>query len=621
MTKKQKKMLKRIIATSILYAVAVILKHATTLPSEALFAAFLIPYVLISYDVLIKSVKNIQNGQVFDENFLMALASIGALVLGEYSEAVAVMLFYQIGEWFQSYAVNKSRKSIAALMDIRSEYANIEVDGKIEQVDPEEVRVGQTIVINPGERVPLDGTVEKGQSSLDTSALTGESVPRSVRAGSEVISGCINQAGVLYVKVSKPYEDSTVAKILDLVENATNKKSKSEQFITKFARIYTPVVVFLALALAVIPSLVDGQWSVWVYRSLSFLVTSCPCALVISVPLSFFGGIGGASRKGILVKGSNYLQLLSEVKTIVFDKTGTITKGNFQVTEVQAVGMSREALLDLAAKAESHSTHPIALSIQKAAAPDLSLADVHDIQEVAGHGVKAIVGKQTVCIGNQKLMAQQGIDALPEGNGFGTCVYVSVDGRYAGMIEIADEIKEDSKTAIDLLRHYGVRKFVMLTGDSEQVAKKVAGKVGIDEVHAQLLPDQKVALLDQILAQKEGKDKVAFVGDGINDAPVLTQADVGIAMGGLGSDAAIEAADIVLMEDQLSQIVVAMQISKKTLRIVYENIVFALAIKVVILVLAALGITNMWAAVFADVGVSFLAILNAMRALRVDKIK
>lgn len=383
MTKKQKKMLKRIIATSILYAVAVILKHATTLPSEALFAAFLIPYVLISYDVLIKSVKNIQNGQVFDENFLMALASIGALVLGEYSEAVAVMLFYQIGEWFQSYAVNKSRKSIAALMDIRPEYANIEVDGKIEQVDPEEVRVGQTIVINPGERVPLDGTVEKGQSSLDTSALTGESVPRSVRAGSEVISGCINQAGVLYVKVSKPYEDSTVAKILDLVENATNKKSKSEQFITKFARIYTPVVVFLALALAVIPSLVDGQWSVWVYRSLSFLVTSCPCALVISVPLSFFGGIGGASRKGILVKGSNYLQLLSEVKTIVFDKTGTITKGNFQVTEVQAVGMSREALLDLAAKAESHSTHPIALSIQKAAAPDLSLADVHDIQEVA----------------------------------------------------------------------------------------------------------------------------------------------------------------------------------------------------------------------------------------------
>lgn len=621
MTKKQKKMLKRILITFGLYVLAIVIKHTVDPTSWIQFVLFGIPYLYISYDVLEKSAKNIAHGQVFDENFLMSIASIGALVLGEYSEAVAVMLFYQVGEWFQSYAVNKSRKSIAALMDIRPEFANIEVDGKIEQVDPEEIKVGQIIVVNPGERVPLDGIVEKGESSLDTSALTGESVPRNIRSGSEVISGCINQSGVLYVKVSKPYEDSTVAKILDLVENATNKKSRSEQFITKFARIYTPIVVFMALALAIIPSLLDGQWSVWVYRSLSFLVTSCPCALVISVPLSFFGGIGGASRKGILVKGSNYLQQLAEVKTIVFDKTGTITKGNFKVTNVQAIGMSNEELLDLAAKVESHSTHPIALSIRKAASSDLKMNDVSDIQEIAGHGIEARVDQHKVCVGNVKMMASQKIENLPEGNGFGTCVYVSVDGVYAGMIEIADEIKEDSKAAIDLLRHYGIKRFVMLTGDSEKVAQKVAGKIGITEVHAQLLPNQKVKDLEKILSEKQGKERVAFVGDGINDAPVLTVADVGIAMGGLGSDAAIEAADIVLMEDQLSQIVTAMQISKKTLRIVYENIVFALLIKVAILVLAALGITNMWAAVFADVGVSFLAILNAMRALRVNKIK
>lgn len=610
-------MLQRILVSAVLYAAAIVIKHTIGPAKWVEFVLFAVPYLFISYDVLIKSCRNIMHGQVFDENFLMALASIGALALGEYSEAVAVMLFYQVGEWFQSYAVNKSRKSIAALMDIRPEFANIEVDGKLEEVDPEEVQVGQTIVINPGERVPLDGTVIKGDSSLDTSALTGESVPRSVHEGSEVISGCINQAGVLYVKVSRPYEDSTVAKILDLVENATNKKSRSEQFITKFARIYTPVVVCMALALAVLPSLFDGQWSVWIYRSLSFLVTSCPCALVISVPLSFFGGIGGASKKGILVKGSTYLQDLSEVRTLVFDKTGTITKGNFTVTNVEPVGMNSEQLLDLAALAESHSTHPIALSIRKAASKDLDINRVQDVREIAGHGIEAQIDGQKVCVGNAKMMDQK----VPEGNGFGTCVYVSVNGGYRGMIEIADEIKEDSKTAIDLLRHFGVKRFIMLTGDSEKVAQKVAGAVYIDEVHAQLLPDQKVQILDQILKTKNEKEKVAFVGDGINDAPVLTQADVGIAMGGLGSDAAIEAADIVLMEDQLSQIVTAMQISKKTLRIVYENIWFALIVKALVLILAALGITNMWAAVFADVGVSFIAILNAMRALKVDKIR
>ena len=618
MSKKQKKGLYRIIVTAILYGIAIYSSHAFTLNTWQTMLVYLIPYLLISYDVLIKSVENIFHGEVFDENFLMSLASIGAIALKEYPEAVAVMLFYQVGEWFQSYAVDRSRKSIASLMDIRPDYANIEIDGTIEEVDPEEVKVGDVIVINPGERVPLDGTVIKGTSFLDTSALTGESVPRSAKEGSEVISGCINQSGVLYVKVSKPYVDSTVAKILDLVENASNKKSRSEQFITRFARIYTPVVVFLALALAIIPSLFDGQWNVWVYRSLSFLVTSCPCALVISVPLSFFGGIGGASRKGILVKGSNYLQMLSEVKTIVFDKTGTLTKGNFQVTNVLPVDMNSEQLLQLAASVEAYSTHPIALSIQKAAQKPTKPFDVQDVQEVAGHGMKAKVDGKEVMIGNEKMMRSIGLESLPQGDGFGTCVYVCVEKKYAGMIEIADEVKEDSKVAIDLLRNYGVKKFIMLTGDSESVTQKVADHLGIDEYHASLLPAQKVEYLDQILDQRDPKERVAFVGDGINDAPVLTQADVGIAMGALGSDAAIEAADIVLMEDQLSQIVTAMKISKKTLSIVYQNIIFALGIKIFVLIFAALGITNMWVAVFADVGVAILAILNAMRAMKVD---
>lgn len=619
MTKKQKKLLIRIFITFILYLAAVLVKHSIVLPKFMEFILFMVPYLLISYSILIKSFKNIVKGQIFDENFLMSLASIGAIVLGEYSEAVAVMLFYQVGEWFQSYAVDRSRKSIAALMDIRPEFANVEIDGKIEQVDPEEVEIGSTIIVHPGERIPLDGIVEKGSSSLDTAALTGESMPQTVSAGSTVISGSINQSGVLYIKVNKLYEDSTVAKILDLVENATNKKSRSEQFITRFARIYTPVVVGAAILLAVVPSLMDGQWSVWVYRSLSFLVTSCPCALVISVPLSFFGGIGGASKEGILVKGSNYLQTLSEVKTVVFDKTGTITKGNFIVTNVVSEKLSKEALLKLAARAEAFSNHPIALSIQKAAGSNISSDGVEDVKEAAGHGVEAMIDGCLVAVGNKKLMNSIGIDKLPESNGLGTSIYISVDGQYAGMIEIADEIKDDSKTAIELLRHYGVKKFIMLSGDSVQVAEKVANRVGIDEVYAQLLPDQKVAYLDRILEQKDSKEKVAFVGDGINDAPVLTQADVGIAMGALGSDAAIEAADIVLMDDRLSQIVTAMKISKKTLHIVYENIVFALAIKVLVLILAAFGITNMWAAVFADVGVAFLAILNAMRAMKVDK--
>lgn len=619
MTKKQKKLLIRIILTFILYIAAILIKHSVALPNYMECILFMVPYLLISYSILIKSFKNIVKGQIFDENFLMSLASIGAIVLGEYSEAVAVMLFYQVGEWFQSYAVDRSRKSIAALMDIRPEFANVEIDGKIEQVDPEEVEIGSTIIVNPGERVPLDGIVEKGSSSLDTAALTGESIPQSVVAGSSVISGSINQSGVIYIKVNKLYEDSTVAKILDLVENATNKKSRSEQFITRFARIYTPVVVGAAVLLAVVPSLLDGQWNVWVYRSLSFLVTSCPCALVISVPLSFFGGIGGASKEGILVKGSNYLQTLSEVKTVVFDKTGTITKGNFMVTKVVSEGLNENELLNLAARAESFSNHPIALSIQKAAGSNGSSDGVEDIKEIAGHGVMAMIDGHQVGVGNKKLMNSIGIAVLPKSDGLGTSIYVSVDGHYAGLIEIADEIKEDSKTAIELLRHYGVKKFIMLSGDSVNVAQKVADRVGIDEVHAQLLPDQKVAYLEQILDQKDPKEKVAFVGDGINDAPVLTQADVGIAMGALGSDAAIEAADIVLMDDRLSQIVTAMKISKKTLHIVYENIVFALAIKIVVLILAALGITNMWAAVFADVGVAFLAILNAMRAMKVDK--
>lgn len=621
MTKKQKKNLRRILISGALYLVLALSSIWISWQPVLLALCYLAIYIYISQDVLKQTWKNILNKDFMDENFLMTIASLGAFALGEYSEAVAVMLFYQVGEWFQSYALERSRKSISALMDIRPEYANLDVDGKITEVDPEEVKIGQTIVIKPGERIPLDGVVLSGTGSIDTSALTGESVPRTVREGDSVISGCINQSGVLHVRVTKEYADSTVARILDLVENATDKKSRSEQFITKFARIYTPVVVYSAIALAIIPSLFTGDWATWIYRALEFLVISCPCALVISVPLAMFGGIGGASKCGILVKGSTYLQDLSDVKTIVFDKTGTLTKGTFEVTQVTPVSVSSEELLRLCARAESFSTHPIALSIERAAKLENPQEGVSNVQEVAGKGLIANVEGVSVAAGNRKLMESLSVPAndLPAGTGFGTVVYVAKDGMFAGTIEVADEPKEETKTIVQLLRKYGVQRFVMLTGDSETVAKAVADSTGIDEVHAQLLPEQKVEWLEKILADRTGK--LAYVGDGINDAPVLGMADVGIAMGALGSDAAIEAADVVLMDDQLDSLITAIQISRKTMGIARQNIVFAIVIKVLMLILGALGIVNMWGAVFADVGVSVLCILNAMRALSVRKFR
>lgn len=622
MTKKQKKNLKRILITAVCYFAVMISTLWISYPPLVLAAVYLLIYLYISKDVLHKTWQNIQNKDFMDENFLMTVASLGAFCLTEYSEAVAVMLFYQVGEWFQSYALDRSRKSISALMDIRPEYANLEKDGTVEEVDPEEVKTGDIIVIKPGERIPLDGTVVSGTSSIDTSALTGESVPRTVREGGEVISGCINETGLLKVKVSRPYENSTVARILDLVENATDKKSRSEQFITKFARIYTPVVVYSAVALAIIPSLFTGEWTTWIYRALEFLVISCPCALVISVPLAFFGGIGGASKCGILVKGSTYLQDLAEVKTMVFDKTGTLTKGTFEVRKIQAEGMSDEELLELTAKAEAFSTHPIALSIERKAKLADPKAGVGDVQEIAGKGLIADVDGKKVAAGNRKLMQSLNIpeSVLPEGSGFGTIVYVAVDGLFAGVIEVADEPKEEAKSVFNLLHKEGISKFIMLTGDSETVAQTVARETGMDEVRAQLLPEQKVECLEEILDHPH-QGLVAYVGDGINDAPVLTRADVGIAMGSLGSDAAIEAADIVLMDDQLASLVTAIKISRKTIHIAKENIIFALVVKIGMLILGALGIVNMWGAVFADVGVSVLCILNSIRALNVSKFR
>ena len=614
MTKKQKKMLKRIGLAALLFIAAVIADHYSKYVSVPLFV---VAYLLVGYDVLRKSWKNIRNGQVFDENFLMAVASLGAFALGEYSESVAVMLFYQIGEWFQSYAVNRSRQSIADLMDIRPDYANVERDGKIVQVDPEEISVGDEIVIQPGERIPLDGVVTFGQSSIDTSALTGESVPRHVSVDDEVISGCINQTGLLKVKVQKEFTESTVSKILELVENAGDKKSRSENFITKFARYYTPIVVYSALALAVIPSLVTGDWATWIYRALTFLVISCPCALVISVPLSFFGGIGGASSKGILVKGSNYLEDLSNVKTIVFDKTGTLTEGVFSVTDIQPEeGYTKEQLIEWAAAAEIYSSHPIAKSIREAA--EEKTLQAQDVEEVAGHGVKALVDQKIIAVGNAKLMKTYGFEDVPLSSGFATRVYVAVDKVYAGYIDISDRIKEHSAKAISELKKNGIEKTVMLTGDSRNSAEDVAGRLQIDEVYAQLLPADKVQQVERLLeACRQNNTKLAFVGDGINDAPVLTRADIGIAMGGLGSDAAIEAADIVLMDDDPLSIVTAIRISRKTLKIVRQNIIFAIGVKLLVLLLGALGIANMWAAVFADVGVAIIAILNAMRCMRI----
>ena len=615
MTKKQKHLLVRIIVAAVLFAAGGLLH----LEGWTELGVYLVCYAVIGWDIVWKAITNILHGQVFDENFLMTIATIGALILGEHSEGVAVMLFYQVGEWFQSYAVSKSRRSITSLMDIRPDYANIEQGGKLVQVDPEDVKIGDTIIVKPGERVPLDGKIIKGSSTLDTSALTGESMPREVEAGMEVISGCINQTGILTIQTTKEFGESTVAKILDLVENASDKKGKMENFITRFARYYTPVVVFAALALAILPPLVTGQaFSIWIYRALTFLVISCPCALVISIPLSFFGGIGGASKIGVLVKGSNYLEALAYTETVVFDKTGTLTKGSFAVTEIHANGMEDEELLELAAYAEDYSNHPISLSIQKAYGKKIDNNRITDVQEIAGHGVQAVIDGMTVLAGNAKLMEREHIPYTAS-NAIGTVVYVAFDGRYAGCIVIADEIKADAPAAIKTLKAAGIRQTVMLTGDADAVGQDVARRLGLDRAYTELLPADKVDRVEELLKQKSERGMLAFVGDGINDAPVLARADVGIAMGALGSDAAIEAADVVLMTDEPSKIAAVMQIARKTIRISNENIVFALGVKFLVLILGALGRANMWAAVFADVGVSVIAILNAIRAMRVKQ--
>ena len=619
MTRKQKKMLVRIAVSAVLLIAAVLV------PYQGLwrFALFLPAYFVIGWDVLWRAVRNIAHGQVFDENFLMALATVGAFCTGffgqgEYPEAVFVMLFYQVGELFQSYAVGKSRKSIASLMDIRPDYANVERDGKLLQVDPEEVAVGDTITVKAGEKIPLDGLVLEGSSLVNTSALTGESVPRQVRPGDSVISGCVNQNGLLRVQVTKAFGESTVQKILDLVENASSKKAKAENFITKFARYYTPVVVFCALALAVVPPLFVGNWTGWVQKALIFLVVSCPCALVISVPLSFFGGIGGASRQGILVKGGNYLEVLADTELVVFDKTGTLTKGVFQVTAIHPEGVSQQELLELAALAESYSDHPISRSLKEAWGKALDTARVGQVEELSGRGVRAQVDGKEVWAGNGKLMEEIGLAYRPSGQ-VGTVVHVAAEGRYLGHILIADEVKPDAKEAIAALKAQGVKKTVLLTGDAKDVGEAVAQELGLDEAYTQLLPGDKVERVEALLQETSPKGKLAFVGDGINDAPVLSRADIGIAMGALGSDAAIEAADLVLMDDKPSKIAKAMEISKRTLRIVRQNIVFALAVKLLVLLLTPFGLANMWEAVFADVGVMVVAILNASRALQAGR--
>ncbi len=622
MTKKQKKVLYRIIASVVLLVAIIVLTKFVTLNKWVELLLYLVPYLVIGYDILKKAVKGIFKGQVFDENFLMAVATVGAVALGDYKEGVAVMLFYQIGELFQSVAVGKSRKNITSLMDIRPDYANIEVDGKLEKVDPDDVEIGTEIVVNPGEKVPIDGVVTLGDSSLNTSALTGESVPRSVKVGDEIISGCINLTGVLRIKTTKQFGDSTVSKILDLVENSSMKKSRSENFITKFARYYTPAVCGGALVLAILPPVIrllmgeSAMWSDWIIRALTFLVISCPCALVISIPLSFFAGIGCASANGVLVKGSNYLEALSDTEYVVFDKTGTLTKGVFEVTGIYpSNGFDKDSLIRLAAFAESASSHPISVSLKKTYGKEINLAEVSDIEEIAGHGVSALVDGKRVYAGNIKLMKKENI-AVDDEHNEGTVVYVSCDGRYVGCIVISDVVKENSKKAITSLKKSGIKKTVMLTGDSAKTASRVAEKLGIDEYHAELLPADKVDRVEKLLAEKSPKKKLAFVGDGINDAPVLSRADIGIAMGALGSDAAIEAADIVLMDDDPSKIALARKISVHTLKIVKENIWFALLVKAVCLVLGALGIAGMWLAIFADVGVMVIAVLNAIRALK-----
>lgn len=623
MTKKQKKMLTRILITFVLFAILFVCEHTGILtPLEGsflLFLIYLVPYLVIGYDIIYKAARNISHGQVFDENFLMMIATFGAFGVGEYSEAVAVMLFYQVGELFQGYAVGKSRQSISDMMDICPEYANIEEDGVLQQVDPDDVEVGSIIVIKPGERIPLDGVIVEGESLIDTAALTGESVPRSAKAGDEIISGCVNGSGTLKVRTTKEFDDSTVAKILELVENASSKKARVENFITRFAKYYTPVVTIGAVILAVLPPLIlGGGWAEWIQRACIFLVISCPCALVISVPLGFFGGIGAASQIGVLVKGSNYLEAVAEMDTIVFDKTGTLTKGEFKVTEVQSEQLSKEELIELAALGEGYSNHPIANSIREAYGKELDLNRVTQTEEVAGHGMKAVIDGKTVLLGNEKLMKAEKI-AYTGCKSIGTVVYVACDGAFEGAVVISDTIKDGAKEAIRDMKKVGVRKSVMLTGDRRQTAEAVAAEIGIDEVHAELLPGDKVAQVEALLAAEGEKQKLAFVGDGINDAPVLTRADIGIAMGSMGSDAAIEAADIVLMDDDVTKIASIVKIARKTLSIVKQNIVFALAVKAIVLAMGALGFANMWEAVFADVGVSVIAILNSMRTLHITK--
>ena len=628
MSRKQKKMLIRILAAAVL----LIALHVIPAAGAARFVLYLIPYLVIGYDILIKAAKGIKNRQVFDECFLMAVATVGAFALalydrsGDYTEAVAVMLFYQIGELFQSYAVGKSRRNISDLMDIRPDYANVERDGKLEQVDPDEVEIGSVILVQPGEKVPIDGVVLEGSSSLNTSALTGESLPRDVGEGDEIISGCINLSGVLKIQTTKEFGESTVSKILDLVENASSRKSRSENFISKFARIYTPAVCYAALALAVLPPLarllafgMSPDWGTWIYRALTFLVISCPCALVISIPLSFFAGIGGASNAGVLVKGSNYLETLSQARIVVFDKTGTLTQGVFEVNGIHHSELENEKLLEYAALAESASSHPISKSLQRAYGKEIDRSRVTDIQEISGNGVTAKVDGREVAAGNDKLMELLGISYIGC-HSIGTIIHMAVDGKYAGHIVISDIEKPHSKEAVKALKASGVRRTVMLTGDSGKVAEKVAADLGIDEVYSELLPAGKVEKVEELLKTKKEKEKLAFVGDGINDAPVLRRADIGIAMGAMGSDAAIEAADVVLMDDDPLKIAKAIRISRKCLRIVYQNIVFAIGVKLVCLALGALGIANMWLAIFADVGVMIIAVLNAIRALFVKKL-
>lgn len=614
MKQKEKRIVIRIFVAAVLVAVAMIV------PLEGIWRllAFLLPYAVVGWDVLWRAVRNILRGQVFDENFLMALATVGAFCIGEYPEGVLVMLLYQVGELFQDLAVGRSRKSIASLMDIRPDWANIEKDGKLIQVSPEEVKVGEIITVKAGERIPLDGVVTEGTSLLDTAALTGESLPRSVAPGDEVISGCVNESGLLRIQVSSEYGESTVARILELVENSSTRKARYENFITRFARWYTPVVVIAAVLLAVIPPLFVGNWSEWLNRALIFLVVSCPCALVISVPLSFFGGIGGASRKGILVKGGNFLEALAHVETVVFDKTGTLTRGVFHVTAVHPRNTTSEQLLEMAALAENYSDHPIARSLREACEGELDAGRISKVEELSGRGIRAIIDGKTVCVGNQKLMAESGSECH-KCHRVGTLVHVSIDGEYAGHIVISDEVKEDAAQTIESLKELGVKKTVMLTGDAKEVGEDTARRLGLEEVYTELLPAGKVEQVEALLEKKSEKGRLVFVGDGINDAPVLSRSDVGIAMGAMGSAAAIEAADIVLMDDKPSKIPLAIQIARKTLRIVRQNIVFALGVKGIVLVLGALGLANMWLAVFADVGVSVLAILNAMRALHAGK--